>query len=139
MYQNYEKTKTISYLNILSEIGGIFTIMMLVLGVVKTLTLLLSRAVEGKPSLQWLVCCCSTHTERASKFYKHLDDAGTGKDARHHRLEDSLIWLDSMIHVVENAEKMDGNHKRQSSRSLNAMQSFALGLKNNGSPNDMKK
>lgn len=74
MYQNYEKRKEISILNILSEIGGIFTILMLILGGVKTGTLLLSRAVEQYPSLQWMVCLCATHSERASKFYKHLNE-----------------------------------------------------------------
>ena len=104
MYQNYEKKKTVSVLEILSEIGGIFTILMLILGGIKTGTLLLSICVEDHPKLKWMVCLCSTHTERASKFYTHLSEIDVNSETnikKHHRLEESLLWLDSMIFTVE--------------------------------------
>jgi uncharacterized membrane protein YgcG len=109
MYQNYIKRKTVSVLVILSEIGGIFTILMLILGGLKTMTLLLSRFVEHRPNLKWMVCLCATHTERASKFYSQMHgDKGGNDRAKHHRLEDSLLWLDSMIFSVENSKLDEG-------------------------------
>ena len=109
MYQNYIKRKQVSVLVILSEIGGIFTILMLILGGFKTMTLLLSRFVEHRPNLKWMVCLCATHTERASKFYSQMHgDNGDNDRAKHHRLEDSLLWLDSMIFSVENSKLDEG-------------------------------